>query len=278
MEDTFMFYGYYGNKTITYRSDDGTDKTYTYFMGLAFATITIISLIISAITMLFNLGKTTRKRIVHRLESMKSIAFCNQIFCSWDYRVKVKNKRNNGNFFINYTKASYLRHLNRELTDIQYKTNFKNQKWSDRLWLFTKRFLVFIFILALFGAAFYGFYHLNQLSVKAKNNTKNRYFKLFLEYVPAIMLKVINLVFRAIFQRLNYFENYKQSTSLTWLLVRTGVARISVLLFLIVTVSSNILQNNDPCARQSNDILQEFKPTDFAFNKKQENIYVSTIV
>lgn len=278
MEDTFVFYGYYGNKTITYKSDDGEDKEFTYFMGLAFSVITLISLFISSITMLFNLGKTTRKRIVQSLDSMKSIAFCNKIFCSWDYRVKVKHKRNNGNFFIKYTKASYLRHLNRELTDIQYKANLKNQKWSDRLWLLTKRSLVFIFIPALFGLAFYGFYKLNQRSVKAKNNTNDRYYKLFLEYVPAIMLKVINLVFREIFQRLNYFEKYKQNTSLTWLLVRTGVARISVLLFLIVTVSSNILQNNDLCAKQSNDILQEFNPTDEFFNKKRENIYVIYIL
>ena len=87
---------------------------------------------------------------------------------------KVKNQRN-GNFFITFKKASYLRHLNRELTDIQYIEDLKKQKLTDKLWLLAKRILVNVFIVGLFGLAFYGYYQLNQLSVKEKNNTKDRY-------------------------------------------------------------------------------------------------------
>ena len=50
------------------------------------------------------------------------------------------------------------------------------------------------------------------------------------------------------------------------------MARILVLLFLIATISFNILQVKNICARQSNDILQEFNPTDSAsfFNIREE--------
>lgn len=80
---------------------------HNYYMGMAFALITLLNLILSAVTMIFRLGKNTRKKIVEKIDSVKSMDLCNKVICSWDYRVKVKKE--DGSFFINYTKSAYLR-------------------------------------------------------------------------------------------------------------------------------------------------------------------------
>ena len=133
-------------------------------MGVSFALITISSLLISAITMLIQLGKSTRKKIVQRLDSHRSMEFCNRTFCTWDYRIKVIKDKDN--FFVEYTKSSFLRGLKVQLDDIYFSERLKYQTLTNKIWILTKRVLINIFTIALFIGAGYVFFEINQISFK----------------------------------------------------------------------------------------------------------------
>jgi len=151
-----------------------------------------------------------------------------------------------------------------------------------RLALFAKRLLVNLLIFCLFALAGYSFIELNQLAARAKDKliirgkdqltaeAKDRYLILLYEYIPAILLKSINILFRQVFQRLNAIEQFKRSTSLTLLLLRTGTARIAVLLFLVITLTGNVLKIDNTCASQKNVLLQELNPSEFKINLRSE--------
>ncbi len=57
---------------------------------------------------------------------------------------------------------------------------------------------------------------------------------------------------------------------MTLLLVRTGCARIAVLLFLITTLTGNILKIKNPCVSQNNDLLYELGPSAFPINSRSD--------
>jgi hypothetical protein len=51
MEDTLLFYGHYNNRTVTRKTVDGEEQVkHIYYMGLAFVAVALISLFITAIS------------------------------------------------------------------------------------------------------------------------------------------------------------------------------------------------------------------------------------
>ncbi len=66
-------------------------------------------------------------------------------------------------------------------------------------------------------------------------------------------MKLINIICRLAFESniIQSIEDYKESTKIAVLLVRTGLARIGSILFLVITMSQNILDNKNPCERQT---------------------------
>ena len=55
---------------------------------------------------------------------------------------------------------------------------------------------------------------------KKKNETKVKVLELALNYTPAVSLKVVNFLFRIVFQKLQYIENYNHERALFLLLIR----------------------------------------------------------
>jgi hypothetical protein len=78
-------------------------------MGLAFSLITILSLLLWAILLVSRIGNSLKKTIIEKIDSDGSIQFCNKIFCSWDYKLKVKDNKKKDMELIKLTKSSYLR-------------------------------------------------------------------------------------------------------------------------------------------------------------------------
>jgi len=150
--------------------------------------------------MIVRLGKNTRKKIVDQIDSVKSIDLCNRIFCSWDHRVKTTKPASY--FYLDYTKALYLRLFNSKLHDFAYELKLRQQPFTVRLTLFTKRLLTNIFILCLFALAGYAFIELNLLAANAKSKSEDRYLILLYEFIPAILLKSINIILRQVCQSL----------------------------------------------------------------------------
>lgn len=146
-------------------------------MGVSFALITISSLLISAITMLIQLGKSARKKIVERIDSHRSMEFCNKTFCTWDYRIKVANDKDR--FFIKYTKSSFLRGLKVQLDDIYFSEKLKYQTIKNKIWIFSKRVLINIFTVILFIGAGYAFFKINQVSFKVISMIFKEKFQLY---------------------------------------------------------------------------------------------------
>ena len=70
------------------------------------------------------------------------------------------------------------------------------------------------------------------------------------------MLKLINIIFRLVFASniIQSIEDYKESTKIAVLLIRTGGARILTILFLVATMSQKILSNENSCEKQTFEI------------------------
>lgn len=58
--------------------------------------------------------------------------------------------------------------------------------------------------------------------------------------------------------------------------LRIGFARIGSLLFLVITMALNVINNENECASQKNELLNTFQSnTEFSFTKKQTDLWVS---
>lgn len=257
MQKYFFFYGSYSNGTLT-------DKEHIYNMGLSFFLTTIISLLISALTMIMRISNSFKKSIIDKIDSEGSIRFCNRVFCTWDYKLKAKTKKEI--FFINYARVTYFRFFQSSLNDLKYLKKMAQLTSLQKTFLLIRRIFVNIFTVVIFVGGFFGFYIASNEAFKEKQrltrNNEKDVLVFALEYVPAVLLKVLNIVFRLIFTKVEFIEDYKLSTRFTILLFRTGFARIGSILFLLITMSQRIINNPNICEKQ----IVEFNTTLFAID------------
>jgi len=101
------------------------------------------------------IGKSFRKTIIEKIDSEGSIQFCDKVFSSWDYRLKVKSQKEE--FFIKHTKSSYLSTFKRKIDDINYNSKMKNLKAFQKFFLVFKRTMTIIFTLILLVGSGVGF-------------------------------------------------------------------------------------------------------------------------
>ncbi|RNA43678.1 transmembrane channel 7 isoform X1 [Brachionus plicatilis] len=181
-------------------------------MGLSFASITLMSLVISAIGMLLRLGKGLETSIINRIETISMI---NQSFVLWDYNLK-------GEKTVELTKSIIYRFYENEINQIKYNQKMNSLDLKQKFFINFNRAVFHVLTILMFGIAGFGLYYLNEFTFELKGKDLNRYVLSIVEYLPAIAINIIILVYPI-------FDNFKTNL----FLLRTGFTRIASILFII---------------------------------------------
>lgn len=145
MEDTFLFYGYYNNRTT-----NETDKDHVYFMGMAFIGVAIIAFFYSSIKILKQIAISFKTIIIRTANPQKTV-ISQKVFATWDFRISdvVQAK-------------AYKEALSTELMKCAKKK--EKQKNDRNILRIIIRLITFSLTVAFLGGAGYGIYELyNQI-------------------------------------------------------------------------------------------------------------------
>ncbi|UJR31263.1 hypothetical protein I4U23_018763 [Adineta vaga] len=242
-----LFIGYYRNLT---RSTDNDSYVQTYNMGLAVFLTVFICLLITGIIIVRKFGDGMRQSYVQN-ESFENNLF-QYIFARWDYR--------SVNAFV------ARRHENRFRTEIRNlfferneKINFTFECANDKILFQIKRICIWLVTIIIFAGAITILYFTNRFAFqeRAKKELNNgetesgRFRDMVVEYLPSIVVSVINLTSQLVFAFMKDFKLYTPTTAVRHYLVRVIIMRLLLLFTFVFIVILQITCNSNHCGRQS---------------------------
>ncbi|CAF1242481.1 unnamed protein product [Adineta ricciae] len=242
-----LFIGYYQNLTKTAKDDSYVQ---TYNMGLAVFLTTFACLLITGIIIVRKFGNGMRRSYVQS-ESFENNLF-QYIFARWDYR--------------SVDGIIARRHANRFRTEIRNifferseKVNFKFDNAKDQIIFQLKRVCVWLVTIVIFGGAVAILYFTNRFTFqrRAEKESKGgelqsgRFEDMLVEYLPSIVVSVINLTSQLIFYFMKDFKLYTQTTAVRHYLIRVIIMRLLLLFTFVFIVILQITCNSHQCGRQS---------------------------
>lgn len=280
MERTILFYGIYSNQIYEYYLRDVWNDVLYYNMPLAYILVAISWFLFSLIAIVKSAAKGFKERLIEN--EGQFYLYCNLVFGGWD-------------FCINNDKSSVIKHkaLFNEIRGCLEEERFKEEKQlrsrENRIFLYLKRFLINIVVLAILVAAgaviYYAFnYSMDRLSERTGetgrtlNNRVNMDFNgsyaekltlrlyredlqlfsqlesLLLEFLPFICIVVLNLIVPEILGHLIKFENYTPARVILFSLLRTVLLRLSSLAVLLTQIYQHVTApNRHICSYNNSD-------------------------
>ncbi|XP_048248719.1 transmembrane channel-like protein 7 isoform X1 [Haliotis rufescens] len=251
MEKTYLFYGFYsGTQFLT---GSGVSSSYVYNVPLAYFLVAVVCLLVSLFLMAKYTARGFRESIMDERENGNSCS--NKVFASWDYSLSdaktAKIKHNS----IHYDIVS-------DLAEERFDRE-RGEKLKDgckRFKLYFVRFLVNGFVLACLAAGGYVIFYVTTWSSRyvASNSSAtgtSAYILLVVQYMPSIMITVLNAAIPIVFNIIVKAEQYTQDFVVKITLIRTVFLRLASLAVLVVSLYTDIicdprdscLTNQAPC-------------------------------
>ncbi|CAF0826530.1 unnamed protein product [Adineta steineri] len=242
-----LFIGYYRN--LTKSNDDGS-YFQTYNMGLAVFLTIFACLLVTGIIIVRKFGDGMRKSYVQN-ESFENNLF-QYIFARWNYRSvhNVLARRHEQRF------KSEIKNILFELDD---KRSFKFERAKDKIIFQIQRLCLWLITIIIFGGAITILYFTHRFSFqerakKEMNNDvtgSNRFLDMLIEYLPSIIVSVINLTSQLVFAYMRDFKLYTRTSALRHYLIRVIIMRLVLLFSFVFIIILQITCNSNQCGRQS---------------------------
>ncbi|XP_029359535.1 transmembrane channel-like protein 7 [Echeneis naucrates] len=154
-----------------------------------------------------------------------------KIFSGWDFTIQDPDSA--------ILKRSFIRNdLKLFLEEQSFSLREAQRTLRQRVHLYLLRFILNMIVLSLLGGSFYLIYFATEISLK-----ENGYYwlvSLFLQYLPPIIITLVNMIFPYIFHKISIFEDYSFTTQVNATLVRSiflKLASLGIYLFFLLTTT-----------------------------------------
>ncbi|XP_064627999.1 transmembrane channel-like protein 7 isoform X2 [Lineus longissimus] len=228
MTNTILFAGYYFNKTVYSQGD----PVFSYNMPLAYILATGAYFLFSLIVMVTYIGEGFRQNFLEG--EGKMFAYCNNTFGGWDYCISTE-------------KAAKMKQkilyadLTRDLENERMKMRRSNRTTKEKFSLYIKRIFINIVVITVLCGAGYLIFLSNKYSLEwGQLTTLNDFVKLIVEYLPALVISILNFIIPLMFIHIVRPEDYTPEFEIRITLLRTVFLRLASLTVLILSVYTQI--------------------------------------
>nr|XP_023027754.1 transmembrane channel-like protein 7 [Leptinotarsa decemlineata] len=226
LECTILFYGFYGNETVTYMS--GQTPMY-YNIPLAYIFIIPICFMISMIAIIRSAAKGFKERLIEG--EGQFYHYCNLIFGGWDYCIdNEKSAKMKHKAIYSEIKASLETEKMKE-----EKLSRTTQEWYK---IYFCRIVVNSVVVAVLAGCGCLVYILFEESTAQLNNQTDlsKFEQLFFQFLPSLSIVSLNMIIPVLFKFLISFEKYTPPAEIKYSLIRTVFIRLASLVVLYASL------------------------------------------
>ncbi|KAL3877097.1 hypothetical protein ACJMK2_034852, partial [Sinanodonta woodiana] len=226
MERTAMFYGYYSNAEVKLSTSE-------YNIPLAYFLATCFALLVSLLLMARNTAKSFRESVMDQENKKNRANFCYSVFTVWDYSV-------------NETEAVCLKQKNisialtADLSEQRFDRVISQRTGTDKCGIYTIRFFVNFLIICMLGGAGAAIYFAQDFSSGFTNSSSiNNYHslvKLLIQFLPSIVITLLNAIYPIIFGLLVILEKYRPVFVIKISLIRMVFLKLASLAMLMASL------------------------------------------
>ncbi|KAK3579252.1 hypothetical protein CHS0354_033329 [Potamilus streckersoni] len=226
MERTAMFYGYYSNAEVKLSTSE-------YNIPLAYFLVTCFALLVSLLLMARNTAKSFGQSVIDQEHKKHKANFCYSVFTVWDYAVNeievVILKQKN----ISIALAA-------DLSEQRYDRKISQRTCADKCGIYTIRFFVNFLIICMLGGAGAAIYYAQDFSSGFTNSSNiNNYHslvKLLIQFLPSLVITLLNAVYPIIFNLLVILEKYRPGFVIKISLIRMVFLKLASLAMLMASL------------------------------------------
>ncbi|NXU49485.1 TMC7 protein, partial [Turnix velox] len=223
LEVTALFYGYY---TI----DAAWISILRYNLPLAYLLATFAYLALSLIWIIKRSVEGFKRNLVHAEDQFQS--YCNKVFAGWDFCITDLNAARLKHRSLQYE-------LQTDLEEERLKRKIADRTTKEKLRIYSLRILINIIVIAVLSGCFYSIYRATVFSqensrVSIRHDNRIDSANLVVQYLPSIVITIVNFIAPLIFSFLITLEDYSPAFEIRLTLMRcvfVRLANIGVLLF-----------------------------------------------
>ncbi|GFO12427.1 transmembrane channel-like protein [Plakobranchus ocellatus] len=248
LENTMLFYGYYSNLSFWRPGQEGREFKVNYNMGLGYLLTVGISFI-AVFVMIVKNSSSTIKEAVMDFDNKAFPQYTNAVFGGWDFCIKSEQMA----FFKH--KIIY-NEFKSTLEEKKWKQRRENRTAQERVQLYTKRVGINLAVIALLGGSFVAIAFSTNFMLEKQKEVLTGFDGLIINYLPSIVISVLNLIVPEIFMILCDFEEYSSNWKTRITILRAVVLRLASVWVLVVALYNRLQAEQEPYAC----------PEEYAFN------------
>ncbi|XP_050394556.1 transmembrane channel-like protein 7 [Patella vulgata] len=237
MEKSYLFYGFYTGSGIYVGDKNAVGFFYNF--PLLYLLAIVGCMLISVFMMANHSISAFRKSLLSG--EVTNMEYITMIFCGWDYSLSDER-----NAQIKSRNFKYV--LNSDIQDQKFlkQRNDKMKSCGSRCGLYMIRILVNIFVLICLAGAACSIYYTSVFSSEwtAKNTVANgtdQILVFIVEFLPSIVITVLNAVLPLVFELVIQLEHYTQEFVIKLSLIRTVFLKLSSLIILVVSIYQGVI-------------------------------------
>ncbi|NXC38210.1 TMC7 protein, partial [Penelope pileata] len=236
LEVTVLFYGYY---TI----DAASFGVLRYNLPLAYLLTTFAYLVLSLLWIIKRSVGGFKQNLVHAEDQFQS--YCNKVFAGWDFCITDLNAARLKHRSLRYE-------LQTDLEEERLKQKIAERTMKEKLRIYSLRLFLNIIVIAVLSGCFYAIYRATVFSqenssVSIRHDVRIDSATLFVQYLPSIVITLVNFVAPQIFSVLIRFEDYSPAFEIRLTLMRCVFVRLANIGVLMFSLWSQIHCATDQC-------------------------------
>lgn len=246
MEYTILFYGSYHNVTLKI----GDSKIYNYNMSLAYLLALGLFFVISFVLIIRTIAVGIKENLVNQQST--GVPYSQKVFGSWDYCISVEK-------MVNRKKNCLLQELRADLNSQREIWMQTGRTLQLKIRLYSLRLLINIVVICLLGGCFTLIYYssINLLNLQ-KEKFENKFVELIIQFLPSLVISLLNVFMPVVFNFLVRFEVYSSSYEIKLTLIRITLLRLASLAILLFSLYGKLdLNSSDAlCGFGENNQIQ----------------------
>ncbi|XP_021266937.1 transmembrane channel-like protein 7 isoform X2 [Numida meleagris] len=233
LEVTVLFYGYY---TV----DAAWFSVLRYNLPLAYLLTTFAYLALSLLWIIKRSVEGFKQNLVHNEDQFQS--YCNKVFAGWDFCITDLNAARLKHRSLQYE-------LQTDLEEERIKQKIAERTMKEKLRIYSLRIFVNIIVIAVLSGCFFSIYRATVFSQENSSSVNSVGFQanLLVQYLPSIVITVVNFVAPLIFSILIRFEDYSPAFEIKLTLIRCVFVRLANIGVLLFSLWSQIHCATDQC-------------------------------
>ncbi|NXL92181.1 TMC7 protein, partial [Alectura lathami] len=236
LEVTVLFYGYY-------MVDTAWLSVLRYNLPLAYLLTTFAYLALSLLWIIKRSVEGFKQNLVHDEDQFQS--YCNKVFAGWDFCITDLNAARLKHRSLQYE-------LQTDLEEERLKQKIADRTMKEKLRIYSLRIFLNIIVIAVLSGCFYSIYRATVFSqenssVSIGHGIRIDSANLLVQYLPSIVITLVNFIAPQIFSILIRFEDYSPAFEIRLTLMRCVFVRLANIGVLLFSLWSQIRCATDQC-------------------------------